>query len=218
MPDGAGLPARGQLRRRRPARGRRRLPLPAHARRDGPAPDQRGPARAAVAGARLARPALRQPVRHDHRHLLRGVGAARPGRPGEGRLQQLGRPRAPDAADGRAPGCGSSSSPASAPARSYKYVVLGADGEWREKADPLAARTEEPPATSSVVLRVAATTGATTTGWPPAPRATPHEQADVGLRGAPRLVAPRPVVPRHGRRAGRPTSRRWASPTSSCCR
>jgi 1,4-alpha-glucan branching enzyme len=34
----------------------------------------------------------------------------------------------------------------------YKYVILGTDGEWREKADPLAARTEEPPAQSSVVF------------------------------------------------------------------
>jgi len=33
----------------------------------------------------------------------------------------------------------------------YKYVILGADGHWREKADPMANRTEEPPATSSVV-------------------------------------------------------------------
>jgi len=33
----------------------------------------------------------------------------------------------------------------------YKYEVLGADGRWRQKADPLAARTEEPPETSSVV-------------------------------------------------------------------
>ncbi len=33
----------------------------------------------------------------------------------------------------------------------YKYDILGADGHWRDKADPLAARTEEPPATSSVV-------------------------------------------------------------------
>lgn len=33
----------------------------------------------------------------------------------------------------------------------YKYSVLGADGQWRDKADPLAARTEVPPATGSVV-------------------------------------------------------------------
>ncbi|MEX0428795.1 1,4-alpha-glucan branching protein GlgB [Nocardioides sp. DS6] len=34
----------------------------------------------------------------------------------------------------------------------YKFVVLGADGEWREKADPLAFHAEEPPKTSSVVF------------------------------------------------------------------
>jgi 1,4-alpha-glucan branching enzyme len=33
----------------------------------------------------------------------------------------------------------------------YKYVVLGADGAWREKADPMASYAEVPPATSSVV-------------------------------------------------------------------
>src|SRR4051794_22136597 len=34
----------------------------------------------------------------------------------------------------------------------YRYDVLGADGVWRDKADPLATRTEEPPATSSIVF------------------------------------------------------------------
>jgi 1,4-alpha-glucan branching enzyme len=33
----------------------------------------------------------------------------------------------------------------------YKYRILGRDGNWREKADPLAAHTEVPPATASVV-------------------------------------------------------------------
>jgi 1,4-alpha-glucan branching enzyme len=33
----------------------------------------------------------------------------------------------------------------------YKYQVLGADGQWREKADPMAFATEVPPATASVV-------------------------------------------------------------------
>jgi 1,4-alpha-glucan branching enzyme len=33
----------------------------------------------------------------------------------------------------------------------YKYAVLGADSVWREKADPLARRTEVPPQTASVV-------------------------------------------------------------------
>ncbi|RLV51073.1 1,4-alpha-glucan branching protein GlgB [Nocardioides mangrovicus] len=34
----------------------------------------------------------------------------------------------------------------------YKFSVLGADGEWRDKADPMAFHTEVPPATSSVVF------------------------------------------------------------------
>src|SRR6476661_8349875 len=34
----------------------------------------------------------------------------------------------------------------------YKYSVLGPDGEWRDKADPLATATEVPPATGSVVF------------------------------------------------------------------
>ncbi|WP_166355181.1 1,4-alpha-glucan branching protein GlgB [Phytoactinopolyspora limicola] len=33
----------------------------------------------------------------------------------------------------------------------YKYQLLGADGVWREKADPMARRTEVPPAQASVV-------------------------------------------------------------------
>jgi 1,4-alpha-glucan branching enzyme len=34
----------------------------------------------------------------------------------------------------------------------YKYEILGQDGRWRAKADPLAALAEEPPATASVVF------------------------------------------------------------------
>ena len=33
----------------------------------------------------------------------------------------------------------------------YKYRILGRDGVWREKADPLAQQTETPPRTASVV-------------------------------------------------------------------
>ncbi|GAA0266905.1 1,4-alpha-glucan branching protein GlgB [Cryptosporangium japonicum] len=33
----------------------------------------------------------------------------------------------------------------------YKYQILGPDGHWREKADPMAFATEVPPATASVV-------------------------------------------------------------------
>src|SRR6185312_224821 len=34
----------------------------------------------------------------------------------------------------------------------YKFHVLGADGQWREKADPMAFATEHPPAQASVVF------------------------------------------------------------------
>jgi 1,4-alpha-glucan branching enzyme len=33
----------------------------------------------------------------------------------------------------------------------YKYEILGHDGVWRQKADPLARRSEQPPATASIV-------------------------------------------------------------------
>ncbi|GIH17275.1 1,4-alpha-glucan branching enzyme GlgB [Rugosimonospora africana] len=43
--------------------------------------------------------------------------------------------------------------PSAAPGQRYKFRILGPDGEWREKADPLATHTEVPPATASVVYR-----------------------------------------------------------------
>ncbi|WP_372728985.1 1,4-alpha-glucan branching protein GlgB [Nocardioides sp.] len=41
----------------------------------------------------------------------------------------------------------------------YKFVILGADGQWREKADPMAFHTEVPPQTSSVVFESTHTWG-----------------------------------------------------------
>jgi 1,4-alpha-glucan branching enzyme len=41
--------------------------------------------------------------------------------------------------------------PGVGPGTKYKYRILGRDGEWREKADPLAFATETPPATASIV-------------------------------------------------------------------
>ncbi|WP_254910006.1 1,4-alpha-glucan branching protein GlgB [Micromonospora sp. NBS 11-29] len=35
----------------------------------------------------------------------------------------------------------------------YKFRILGADGHWRDKADPMARHAEEPPLTSSIVHR-----------------------------------------------------------------
>jgi 1,4-alpha-glucan branching enzyme len=42
--------------------------------------------------------------------------------------------------------------PGAAEGARYKYAVCGYDGVWREKADPLAAAAEHPPATASVVF------------------------------------------------------------------
>ena len=62
----------------------------------------------------------------------------------------------------------------------YKYVVLGADGEWREKADPMAFCAEVPPTTAVAGLRVAPTSGATTRGWTRGRRSSPsHEPMSV---------------------------------------
>ncbi len=41
----------------------------------------------------------------------------------------------------------------------YKYVVLGADGQWREKADPMAFWAEQPPDTASKVFESSHTWG-----------------------------------------------------------
>jgi len=41
--------------------------------------------------------------------------------------------------------------PAVGPGTRYKFRILGRDGHWRDKADPMAFATETPPATASVV-------------------------------------------------------------------
>ncbi|QSB16609.1 1,4-alpha-glucan branching protein GlgB [Natronosporangium hydrolyticum] len=43
--------------------------------------------------------------------------------------------------------------PGAQPGQRYKYRILGADGGWRDKADPMATRAEVPPATASVIHR-----------------------------------------------------------------
>jgi 1,4-alpha-glucan branching enzyme len=43
--------------------------------------------------------------------------------------------------------------PGVAPGSRYKYSICGPDGVWREKADPMAALAETPPATASVVYQ-----------------------------------------------------------------
>ncbi|CAA9229178.1 MAG: GH13_9 / GH13_8 / GH13 / GH13_10 / CBM 48 / GH13_36, partial [uncultured Corynebacteriales bacterium] len=98
LPAGGRLPGRGRARGDPPRR--RRVPVAAHAGRDRPAPDLRGPARAAVGGARRARPLVRDPARHGGRDLVRGVGAERPRRAGDRGLRLLAAPGVPDALAG----------------------------------------------------------------------------------------------------------------------
>ena len=43
--------------------------------------------------------------------------------------------------------------PDAQPGQRYKFRILGRDGVWREKADPLARATEVPPRTASVIYR-----------------------------------------------------------------
>ena len=99
----------------------------------------------------------------------------------------------------------------------YRYHVLGADGTWREKSDPLAFATEVPPLNASVVTE-------STYEWADdawlAERAERRlaRAADERLRGARRLVAAGPVLPRSWPTSSSTTSSPPASPTSSSCR
>ena len=76
------------------------------------------------------------------------------------------------------PASGSCSCPASGTGTRYKFAILGADGQWREKADPMAFHTEVPPATSSVVFESTYTWG---------------DDELAGRRGRPRSRCTRPM-------------------------
>ena len=182
-----GLPARGRLRRRHLHR-RRPVPLAADARRDRPAPDRRGPAREPLGGARRARAHLRHPGRRGHRHLVRGLGAERPRRPGGRRLRLLGRPRAPDALARLVRGLGA----VRARRRRRRRVQVPDPRRRRRVAGegrPDGVRHRGAAGDRVGGAHVRATSGATTTGS--SARATTRlaHGADVDLRGAPRLVA-----------------------------
>ncbi len=82
----------------------------------------------------------------------------------------------------------------------YKYEILGKDGRWRQKADPMAKYAELPPQTASVVTEsVVRVERRGVDGRPTAPPAAPvaHEH----LRGPPWLVAPGPQLPGSRERA-----------------
>ncbi|EFE67004.1 LOW QUALITY PROTEIN: glycogen branching enzyme, partial [Streptomyces viridosporus ATCC 14672] len=125
---------------------RGRLPFPAHARRVRPAPDRRGPARGAVDGARRAP----DDAPGRGRYPLHGVGAERAGRAARRGLHPLGRHGVPDAVAGLLRGVGA----VPAGRRRGHPVQVRDPLPVRPptlRADPMARRTEEPPATSSIV-------------------------------------------------------------------
>ena len=205
------------LRRRRRHRGRP-VPLAAHARRDRPAPDRRGPPRAAVGRPRRARAHLRHPGGRRSPAPASRCGRPPPGACGSPATSTAGRAGPTPCARWAAPACGSCSCPGVGAGTRYKFQILGRDGVWREKADPMAFAHRGPARHRVGRARARTTSGATTTGC--ARRAQRHaaRRADERLRGAPRLVAAGPGLPGAGRRSWSTTSTRPASPTSSCCR
>ncbi|CAM5418677.1 1,4-alpha-glucan branching enzyme GlgB OS=Streptomyces tendae OX=1932 GN=glgB PE=3 SV=1 [Streptomyces tendae] len=132
---GPGPPPPGGVRGDGPG-GRGPVPLPAHAGRAGPAPDRRGPARGAVAGAGRAP--------DDPGRAWTGTRFAvwapnAPRGPGGRRLQLLGRHGVTRCARWARPACGSCSCRASARASWYKFEITRADGSRTgSAADPMA--------------------------------------------------------------------------------
>jgi hypothetical protein len=181
---------------------RRPVPLPADPRRDRPAP---APARVATsscgAGARRPRAPLRRPPGRSPARPFAVWAPNAAGRARHRRLQRLGRPRHPMRSLGAA-GSGSCSCPASARgAGTVQVRDPRPTGLARRRPTRWPSAHRGAARTASVVFTSRLRRGATTPGWSAA-RADPHA-ADERLRGAPRLVAPGPGLPRARRAAGR---------------
>ena len=159
-------------------------------------------------------------------HRVLGVGAVGPRRARRRRLERLGRPGPPDADASASTACGSCSCPTVGSGARYKFEVLGADGVRAAEGRPGRPLVRGAARPRLGRVRVAATSGATTSGCAgAAERDTSASQrlsvyeCHLGswlrspddpdqLAG---LGRPRPA-------AGRPRRGRSASPTSSCCR
>ena len=87
----------------------------------------------------------------DLRHPILGVGAERPGRAARQRLQLLERRRSLHAAGAWSRSLGTVRR-GGQHGSLYKFEVLGADGVWRLKADPMARFAEAAPHTASIVF------------------------------------------------------------------
>ena len=85
------------------------------------------------------------------RHELRRLGAHGAGRSRHRRLRRLVGLGAPRCASLGSTGVWELFVPGIGAGVRYKFRILGKDGRWRDKADPMAFRTEIPPATASIV-------------------------------------------------------------------
>ena len=136
------------LRRRRDRTPRRPLPLPAHARRDRPPPDQRGPPRAAVDGARRPGAPLRAPAATVTGTSSRSGRRARAAS-GSRATSTAGTAASTRCASSAPPACGSCSCPASAAARlqvpsSSAPTASGARRPTRWRPTPRCRRPRRP--------------------------------------------------------------------------
>ena len=98
----------------------------------------------------------------------------------------------------------------------YGFRILTPDGNWLDKADPMAYAADLPPTPASVVTT--STHEWTDQAWMTARDASAAAQrADEHLRAAPGLLAPGSAATASSPRSSPSTSPRPASPTSSCC-
>ena len=187
--------ATGRGRGRGDSPGRRPLPVAADARRDRPAPDRRGPARAAVEGARRARAHVRDPagtvtgmsfaVWAPSARGVRVVGDFDYWDAGRYPMRSLGRSgRLGDLRPGRR-----------CRARSTSSRSSGRTGSGGRRPTRWRFATEVPPATASVVYETRYAVGRRRLARPAGATTRLARGADEHLRGAPRLLAagPRPT-------------------------